>query len=317
VSHRDDDHGRQSGPSQALWPAGFAAGVVVFLVGLVAESWIVFSIGVAIAVLFGFMWAYGGARVLRRVEELVGEEPEPEPEPAPVAEAPPRISRGQFLTGATIGVSGLIGAAVTVPIVGFAVAPAFVGQGEDEIDLGPVTNFPQGSWVVANFNYRNPREPRYEGERAIDDAASVNRRTAYIRFNGFAAEVPSFTILSNRCVHLGCPVQPGGLILTDNAVDVDTPNGVVVLTPAQPNNFSCPCHGGSYDLEGNKTAGPPVRALDRYRYAIKEGNLVLADRFSVSEVEGEGADARMKAFRVYPPGDHVDGPDEWMYPFVS
>ena len=36
-----------------------------------------------------------------------------------------------------------------------------------------------------------------------------------MRNNGLKDGVPSFTILSNRCVHLGCPVQVNGLSLED------------------------------------------------------------------------------------------------------
>ena len=42
------------------------------------------------------------------------------------------------------------------------------------------------------------------------EQGEVSRRTAYIRNNGLLDDVPSFTILSNRCVHLGCPVQVNG-----------------------------------------------------------------------------------------------------------
>ena len=49
----------------------------------------------------------------------------------------------------------------------------------------------------------------------VDDAGGeVSRRTAYIRYNGLLEGEPSFTIISNRCAHLGCPVQPNGLVDT-------------------------------------------------------------------------------------------------------
>ena len=57
--------------------------------------------------------------------------------------------------------------------------------------------------------------------------------------------------------------------------------------------FGCPCHGGQYDSEGNRTAGPPVRALDRYEFKIKNGRLVLSKTYSVSYVEGTGAEAEI------------------------
>ena len=49
----------------------------------------------------------------------------------------------------------------------------------------------------------------------IDPAeGEVSRRTAFIRNNGTLTtkgqQVPSFTIISNRCAHLGCPVQANG-----------------------------------------------------------------------------------------------------------
>ena len=56
--------------------------------------------------------------------------------------------------------------------------------------------------------------------------------------------------------------------------------------------FGCPCHGGQYDTEGNRTAGPPVRALDRYSFSIRNGHLFLGKPFSVSHVDGTGAHAR-------------------------
>jgi hypothetical protein len=78
--------------------------------------------------------------------------------------------------------------------------------------------------------------------------------------------------------------------------------------------FGCPCHGGSYNQEGNRTAGPPVRSLDRYEYAIKDGRLVLLTTYSVGTVDGTGAQARIKKYPVTGPGEHVDGPEEWLYP---
>ena len=76
----------------------------------------------------------------------------------------------------------------------------------------------------------------------------------------------------------------------------------------------CPCHGGAYDTEGNRVAGPPVRALDRFNYSIINGNVVLGDRYSVGKVVGTGADAVMEAYTRFDPGEHVDGPTDWMYP---
>ena len=81
-----------------------------------------------------------------------------------------------------------------------------------------------------------------------------------------------------------------------------------------PAGFGCPCHGGQYDTEGNRTAGPPVRALDRYSFDIKNGHVILLSTFSVSHVDGTGAQAKIFKYKQAGPGEHVDGPEQWLYP---
>ena len=295
------------GPPPSLWPVGFAVGIVCILVGLVV-SWPAVAVGAAITLIFGFLWIRDVTRGYRTI-------PEPEPDgvgPAeptaaipetPSAEAA-RYPRSKFLEGATLGLGAAIGAVVTIPAVGFAVVPAFVHQGNPDIDLGPIDNFPQGQWMITHFNLR-PEE------------GDVARRVAYIRYNGLADNEPSFTIISNRCAHLGCPVQPGGLIQSDRTKDQKASGDQEIqLTPVLGlSSFTCPCHGGSYDSEGNRTAGPPVRALDRWTYEIKNGNLVLVTNYSVSTVEGTGANAVINKYQLTGPGQWVDGPEQILYPW--
>src|SRR5439155_5479255 len=131
--------------------------------------------------------------------------------------------------------------------------------------------------------------------------------------NGELDGAPSFTILSNRCAHLGCPVQVNGLPLKTTK---EVTNGVAVdrTTTAAAAGFGCPCHGGQYDIEGNRTAGPPVRALDRYEFRIKDGRLLLGNTYSVAYVTGTGADAHIHSYPLAGPGQHVDGVEGWFYP---
>jgi menaquinol-cytochrome c reductase iron-sulfur subunit len=226
----------------------------------------------------------------------------PHPEPGE------RFPGSKFLEGATLGLGGVFGGLITVPVAGFAVLPGFLGQKRHEVDLGPIQDFTQGQWYIATFML----EPS-EGE--------VSRRTTFIRNNGQLAvggtQVPSFTIISNRCAHLGCPVQangPSGKILGLKTVVETTGNGKVTLNPALPAGFGCPCHGGQYDTEGNRTAGPPVRALDRYDFEIKNGHIILLSTYSVSHVEGTGAQAKIHKYKEVGPGEHVDGVEQILYP---
>jgi menaquinol-cytochrome c reductase iron-sulfur subunit len=288
-------------PPPSLWPVGFAVGIVCLLVGLVV-SWPVAAVGAALALVFGFLWARDVATGGRSVGGPPPDEPAPDeaamPEPAPGE----RFPRSKFLEGATLGLGGVIGGIVTLPAVGFALLPAFVKQHAHEVDLGPLSEFPENKFVVATF-MRNPKE----GE--------ITRMTAFIRNNGLLNGKPSFTCISNRCAHLGCPVQAGGPLFEDQKKVEKTANGEVTLIPALPAaGFICPCHGGAYDQEGNRTAGPPVRGLDRFEFVIRNGRLILGNTYSVAKVDGAGARARIKRYVLTGPGQHVDGPEAWLYP---
>jgi menaquinol-cytochrome c reductase iron-sulfur subunit len=288
-------------PSPTIWPFAFAGGVALLLVGLII-SWVLAAIGAVLVLVFGFLWIREATSEVRRAPAA------PPPAPAPVSELavaeeeeePERYPRSVFLEMSTLGVGGLIGAIVTLPALGFMIAPAFVGQEHDEVDLGPLANFPENQFIITTFNSKK-------------DEGSVGRRTAFVRNNGLKNDVPSFTIISNRCAHLGCPTQPQGL--PGKAKEVKSSSGTVTIIPvASVSGFQCPCHGGAYDEEGNRTAGPPVRALDRYEFLIRDGNLVLGKPYSVGKVIGKSADAKIEAYRVADPGQHVDGPEKFLYP---
>jgi len=298
-----DDKSHVPGPS--LLPVAFAIGAVVLLVGLIINNWIAVGIGAVIAIAFGGVW-------LRDISSSRAEQGLPPPPPptklGPTTEAVPepgageRYPRDRFLEGATLGLGAVIGAVVTIPALGLLTASAFEGQAFRKIDLGPITDFPLNKFIITTF-LENP---------AVGD---VSRRTAYIRNNGFLEDLPSFTILSNRCAHLGCPVQPNGPVDTSKKKETTNKLGeVVTKTPVQPAGFGCPCHGGQYDTEGRRTAGPPVRSLDRYAYAIVNGHLVLGSAFSVANVEGTGKDAKIKKTHLQNPGQHVDGWEFWLWP---
>jgi Rieske Fe-S protein len=302
----DQDHGHGHEPhvpGPSLWPVGFAVGVVVLLVGFVV-SWAIVAIGVFITVFFAFLWI----RELTQGSELA-EKPEkvkPEKRP-PRASAPvPRATREQktaeryprnvFLEASTLGLGAVIGGLVTLPVLGFMVGPAFLKQGVRQSDLGPINDYPEGEYIVTTFF------SSAEGD--------VSRRTAFIRNNGFLGSQPSFTILSNHCAHLGCPVQPNGAIQYKKVSEYKD----VTKLPVNPSGFGCPCHGGQYDTEGNRIAGPPVRALDRYSFSIVNGHLMVGKPFSVSKVTGTGAGAKIFAATYSFPGEWVNGPESWLYP---
>jgi Rieske Fe-S protein len=309
------------GPAPSLWPLGFAIGITVALVGLVIGSWSAVAVGAVLLLAFGFLWARDVATGMQEPPAVEDAEPGG---PESATDAPPlpaqaggaalaemedeeieRYPRNVFLELSTIGIGAAIGGLVTLPVIVMAVGDPFVKDFDPEVDVGPITDYPEGEFMIATFL----SEPT-EGE--------VSRRTAYVRYNGTKDGQPSFTPLSNRCVHLGCPVQVNGLVLADQAKTLAEDDLPVALTPTTAaSGFGCPCHGGQYDTEGNRVAGPPVRALDRYRFEIRDGRLILMKPYSVAEVVGTGADARIVAYTLVNPSVHVDGPEAIFYPFPA
>ncbi len=309
------EHEHHDLPGPSLWPVGLAVGIATLLVGLIVSP-VVAIVGGVLTVLFGALWVFEltKGRDLAKETTPVADDGAPDrPLGAnlPANEGPAarpagdKYPRAVFLEGATLGLGGVIGGLITVPVAGFAIIPAFLDQGNPDIDLGPLENFPQGEYRVATF-----MEDPAKGE--------VSRRTAFVRNNGFLEGVPSFTVISNRCAHLGCPVQPGGPIDDKNAKTLQIGKNEVTLIPTIPaGGFICPCHGGSYDTEGNRTAGPPVRALNRWRFKILNSRLVLLDTYSVASVERSGAEAKIRAYPLAGPGMHVDGIEGLLYPIQA
>jgi Rieske Fe-S protein len=74
----------------------------------------------------------------------------------------------------------------------------------------------------------------------------------------------SFRALSGVCTHLGCNVRPSGRFL------------------------QCPCHGSTYDLEGQVTRGPaeqPLRMFETHRSNGKVEVVVSGQRRDVDVQE--------------------------------
>ena len=69
---------RGDGPEPSTWkgilPIGFAAGIVLILVGVVL-NWIVFGIGCALAVVFGFLWIWDARHERGQAVPAVDAEP--------------------------------------------------------------------------------------------------------------------------------------------------------------------------------------------------------------------------------------------------
>jgi len=277
----------------SIGPIGFAIGIAVLLVGLIVNPLVLAPVGAAITVAAGFAWAHSNRPTAASQLPPSASEPAPEPEEA--------YSRNRLLEGATLALGGLVALGVAVPTAGFAVLPSLLGTRRRPLDLGPIAAFPEGEFVVATF-LTDPQ------------AGEVTSRAAYVRNNGLVGHRPSFTIMSSRCTHVGCPTQPDGPVFAKQRRAERTRDGEVGLVPARPAGFGCPCHGSQFDNEGNRTAGPAPRALDRYEFSIRNGRLLVGRLYSVSRVDGTGAQALIHSFARKGDGEPAAGPEAWLYP---
>jgi Rieske Fe-S protein len=281
---------QQAGPTLA--PIVFAIGVAVILVGLVVNLEVIAPAGVAITVLAAVAWIRGSGRRSQAQTKTL----------EPTTNEGERFPRSRLLERATLGLGGLVAAGVALPAIGAAVLPAFGHTKARAIDLGPIGAFPEGEFVIATF-LSDPQ------------AGEISRRAAFVRNNGFVGQSPSFTIMSNRCTHVGCPTQPNGPIFVQKERFRRTNVGEIKVVPTLPaGGFGCPCHGSQFDTEGNRTAGPAPRALDRYQFSIRNGRLVLGPIYSVSRVDGAAGTARIHSFKRLGDGEPASGPESLLYP---
>lgn len=104
---------------------------------------------------------------------------------------PAYVTRTKFLTGVALVTGGVMTAAILVPVIGFAAADSLKEEPWQWVDVGPLSDFPDGETASI----------------AVSGPAPESDRRAYLRHKDGA-----LIAIWNRCAHLGCPVaySPGG-----------------------------------------------------------------------------------------------------------
>ena len=187
------------------------------------------------------------------------------------------VTRRRFMTG-TVHVAGAVAvSAMALPAVGFALGPIFEKKEVEWQPVGAAADFTNAEYV-----------PKVIVE--TEGIGVVGHTTLYVRARNDdidtepADEYNEFIAISNRCMHLGCPVR---------------------YVPAS-ERFICPCHGGVYDFRGGVSGGPPVRPLDRFYTRVRNGQVEIGPRFSVN--------SELRRFSPRLPGEDLDGIGQYLYP---
>jgi menaquinol-cytochrome c reductase iron-sulfur subunit len=187
------------------------------------------------------------------------------------------VSRRRFMSRG-VQISGAVtAAALTLPVLGFAIGPVFDQEPDTWQDIGPLANFDESNYVPIRITI----------EQGVGEAGVS---LAYVRRHNPSIDGPlkdrydRIVAISSRCAHVGCPVR----------------------FVAAARSFVCPCHGGVYNFRGIRTGGPPPRPLDRFYTLIKNDRVLVGPRYSVN--------FELRRFSPRDPGEALDGIGQYLYP---
>jgi menaquinol-cytochrome c reductase iron-sulfur subunit len=150
-----------------------------------------------------------------------------------------KINRRSFIMKILMGFSWLVGLLLSIPVFGALFAPLVRSTPPEWRKVGKVSDFQVGKTVMVKF--RNSSPLPWSGETS--KTASWLRKVSENEFVAFSV----------NCTHLGCPVR----------------------WIADAELFMCPCHGGVYNKDGSRAAGPPPKGLSHYNVRIRNGEVEI------------------------------------------
>lgn len=192
---------------------------------------------------------------------------------------PEHITRTRFLSGVAVAGGAVLTAAILVPIVGFAVTDAVKEEEWRWIDIGPLSDFPDGKTTSIAISGPNP----------------VSDRRAFVRRKG-----DQMTAIWNRCAHLGCPVEyveaGDNYVCPCHGGAYDSEGRVTAGPPPRPLD--------RFDIkvvkQGSAERLDPSSAAD-------DSRVLIGKPFSL--------DDDLKPYRLHGPGEEVTGVLANLYPF--
>lgn len=152
------------------------------------------------------------------------------------------MKRRTFLTRATAFIMGLMGLALSIPLVGYVISPAFRRQARDWAEAGSVDELKAG--VPRELSYVVTVQDGWLKTTAMKSVWAVRQADGGV------------TVFSPLCTHLGCGYRWNSDDLT----------------------FKCPCHNSIFNIDGKVIAGPAPRPLDRLPVKMEDGRLFIIDK---------------------------------------
>jgi menaquinol-cytochrome c reductase iron-sulfur subunit len=147
------------------------------------------------------------------------------------------LSRRNFLTRVSIAAGAFGAFLVSIPVIGFLLAPLFRDSPRLWRQVG----------AVDDFKVNQISEVTFDDSSSLPWAGLTSKTAAWLHRRG----EKDFVAYSVNCSHLGCPVR----------------------WEADAKLFMCPCHGGMYYENGSVAAGPPPKGLTRYPVRVQDGQV--------------------------------------------
>lgn len=150
-------------------------------------------------------------------------------------------SRRSFLQIATACIGGLVSLAAGIPLIGFAISPAWKKGESQWVDVGTVDRLKNSRFKKVNYTFT-----------AKDGwVKATKKRSVYVTDVGNG----EWSVFSRTCSHLGC------LVRWDESKE----------------SFLCPCHGAIFDKTGAVVAGPPPEPLQKLEVKVENGLLYVKE----------------------------------------
>lgn len=211
--------------------------------------------------------------------------------PEPVhdhADDPNFVTRTKFLTGVALVTGGVMTAAILVPVVGFAAADALQEEHWQWVDVGALSDFPDGQ----------------TSSIAVSGPSAESDRRAYLR-----RKDDSIIAIWNRCAHLGCPVaySPGGDVYACpcHGGAYDSLGLVTSGPPPRPLD--------RFDVKITNAKGKVVAQQEDPAKGVPTKDATDADRVLIGRPFS--IDKNQKPYKLHGPGEPVSGVLSNLYPF--
>ncbi len=150
-------------------------------------------------------------------------------------------NRRSFLQIATAIIGGVMGLAAGIPLIGFAISPAWKKGESKWVNIGLVDRLKNSQYKKVNYTFI-----------AKDGwVKATKKRSVYVTDKGNG----EWSVFTRTCSHLGC------LVRWDESQEF----------------FLCPCHGAIFDKDGAVVAGPPPEPLQKLEVKVESGILFVKE----------------------------------------